>query len=633
MASTHSRNSIRRAVAVLVVLLIGIGGSGYTHVNDKNGRKLKTEGAQVYANDDQSSGVVYTLEPGDEYQLLDVDEQWCRIRVEKDDVEGYALVIELDLDVDEILAALNETEDEAETVEAVIETAAEPTVEPTEEPTAEPTEEPIEEATEAPAGDATQAPEDTATEEPTEDATEQPTAEPTADATEAPAEPDEGDEIEREYDATHTPAPEKRVGAVDADELNVYAQADESSDVVITLERDDEVEILGEEGAFLLVSADEQQGYALAECIYELSHDEQAALKTMWGTAVVTASSLNVRKTGSTSASLLYKIKSGQRVMLRGVDGDWYCIETESGKGYVLGDHLTVNAITGTSYKQGAKGDDVKELQRRLIELKYLTGTADGSFGASTKTAVAAFQRKAGLDADGIAGPTTLAVLYDADAPSATPTDDTLEQGDSGDAVKALQKRLIELGYMNGTADGDFGSATKAAVKLFQKQAGLTVDGVAGPGTQGALFSSNAPKYDGKTSVDTDTSSTAAKIIATAKQYMGCTYVYGTSGPNTFDCSGFTCFVFKKYGYSLLRSAQQQGYDDNYERLTRSELKMGDIVCFNTISDNDLSDHVGIYISDGNFIHASSGGGCVMISNLDSGYYNRVFSWGRRILD
>ena len=1084
MASTHSRNSIRRAVAVLVVLLIGIGGSGYTHVNDKNGRKLKTEGAQVYANDDQSSGVVYTLEPGDEYQLLDVDEQWCRIRVEKDDVEGYALVIELDLDVDEILAALNGTEDEAETVEAVIETAAEPTVEPTEEPTAEPTEEPIEEATEAPAGDATQAPEDTATEEPTEDATEQPTAEPTADATETPAEPDEGDEIEREYDATHTPAPEKRVGAVDADELNVYAQADESSDVVMTLERDDEVVILGEEGAFLLVSADDWQGYALAECIYELSHDEQAALKTMWGTAVVTASSLNVRKTGSTSASLLYKIKSGQRVMLRGVDGDWYCIETESGKGYVLGDHLTVNAITDTSYKQGAKGDDVKELQRRLIELKYLTGTADGSFGASTKTAVkafqkdagltadgvvgtgtlnklfalgeikfdeeyttlsygdsgdavlklqrrlrelgymtanatgtfgtatksalvdfqkaagltadgvagnatqvalyaanapakgantvsgtlkvgdkgtavtelqkrlielgylttsatgtygeatkaavkefqqlagltadgvagtatinalfatdaptkvdtttlkygdkgdsvkalqkrlielgyltetangtfgpatkaavaefqkaagitadgvagsatitalfsasaprkadgtlkrgdrgdavvtlqkrlrelgyltdtadgifgdtteeaikkfqkavglaadgvagattqaklnasnapentavilrqgssgaavkslqkrlielgylggsadgnfgtgtksalmdfqsaaglkvtgvadvdtqealeasdapekggvtlkqgmsgdavkrlqnrlielgymtgtadgnfgastktavAAFQRKAGLDADGIAGPTTLAVLYDDDAPRATPADDTLEQGDSGDAVKALQKRLIELGYMNGTADGDFGSATKAAVKLFQKQAGLTVDGVAGPGTQSALFSSNAPKYDGKTSVDTDTSSTAAKIIATAKQYMGCTYVYGTSGPNTFDCSGFTCFVFKKYGYSLLRSAQQQGYDDNYERLTRSELKMGDIVCFNTISDNDLSDHVGIYISDGNFIHASSGGGCVMISNLDSGYYNRVFSWGRRILD
>ncbi|MFR2458935.1 MAG: peptidoglycan-binding protein, partial [Christensenellales bacterium] len=493
MASTHSRNSIRRAVAVLVVLLIGIGGSGYTHVNDKNGRKLKTEGAQIYANDDQSSGVVYTLEPGDEYQLLDVDEQWCRIRVEKDDVEGYALVIELDLDVDEILAALNETEDEAETVEAVIETAAEPTVEPTEEPTAEPTEEPIEEATEAPAGDATQAPEDTATEEPTEDATEQPTAEPTADATEAPAEPDEGDEIEREYDATHTPAPEKRVGAVDADELNVYAQADESSDVVMTLERDDEVEILGEEGAFLLVSADDWQGYALAECIYELSHDEQAALKTMWGTAVVTASSLNVRKTGSTSASLLYKIKSGQRVMLRGVDGDWYCIETESGKGYVLGDHLTVNAITGTSYKQGAKGDDVKELQRRLIELKYLTGTADGSFGASTKTAVKAFQKDAGLTADGVVGTGTLNKLFALGEIKFDEEYTTLSYGDSGDAVLKLQRRLRELGYMTANATGMFGTATKSALVDFQKAAGLTADGAAGNATQVALYAANAP--------------------------------------------------------------------------------------------------------------------------------------------
>ena len=91
--------------------------------------------------------------------------------------------------------------------------------------------------------------------------------------------------------------------------------------------------------------------------------------------------------------------------------------------------------------------------------------------------------------------------------------------------------------------------------------------------------------------------------------------------------------MFKKYGYSLLRSAQQQGYNDKYTKLSRSQLKMGDIVCFNTISDSDLSDHVGIYISDGDFIHASSGGGRVMISNLDSGYYNRVFSWGRRILE
>ena len=133
--------------------------------------------------------------------------------------------------------------------------------------------------------------------------------------------------------------------------------------------------------------------------------------------------------------------------------------------------------------------------------------------------------------------------------------------------------------------------------------------------------------------MDADAPSTAEKIIATAKQHLGKPYVYGTSGPNTFDCSGFTSFVFKKYGYSLLRSAQQQGYDSRFEKLSRSELKMGDLVFFNTVSDSDLSDHAGIYIAKGDFIHASSGGGKVMISNLDSGYYNRVFSWGRRVLE
>ena len=53
---------------------------------------------------------------------------------------------------------------------------------------------------------------------------------------------------------------------------------------------------------------------------------------------------------------------------------------------------------------------------------------------------------------------------------------------------------------------------------------------------------------------------------------------------------------------------------------------------FDTVTDNDPSDHAGIYLGGGWFIHASSGQGKVVVSNLASGYYNRVFSWGRRVL-
>ena len=63
-----------------------------------------------------------------------------------------------------------------------------------------------------------------------------------------------------------------------------------------------------------------------------------------------------------------------------------------------------------------------------------------------------------------------------------------------------------------------------------------------------------------------------------------------------------------------------------------SGLRRGDLVFFNTVSDGDLCDHTGIYLGSNMFIHASSGAGKVIVSNLSSGYYNRVFSWGRRVL-
>ena len=77
-----------------------------------------------------------------------------------------------------------------------------------------------------------------------------------------------------------------------------------------------------------------------------------------------------------------------------------------------------------------------------------------------------------------------------------------------------------------------------------------------------------------------------------------------------------------------------QGYSNTYTKIgSVSELRRGDLVYFNTISDGDLSDHAGIYLGAGYFIHASSGQGKVVVSSLASGYYNQVFSWGRRVFD
>ena len=146
-------------------------------------------------------------------------------------------------------------------------------------------------------------------------------------------------------------------------------------------------------------------------------------------------------------------------------------------------------------------GLEVKELQERLRELGYYSGEVDGQYGGGTRSAVQAFQGQHGLDADGIAGESTLNLLYSANAqtfvPTPTPSDTPetaamLGSGSQGDQVKKLQQRLAELGFYTGKVDGDYGKGTKQAVTVFQSQHGLDADGIAGEKTLRLLYSSAA---------------------------------------------------------------------------------------------------------------------------------------------
>ena len=162
-----------------------------------------------------------------------------------------------------------------------------------------------------------------------------------------------------------------------------------------------------------------------------------------------------------------------------------------------------------TTLRKGMTGDAVKELQERLIKLGYLAaGSADGNYGTKTAEAVYAFQKANGLVRDGVAGSKTLNKIYGSSAATATPAptatprvtesapqlagSGTLKQGDVNNSVKAMQQRLIELGFLTGKADGNFGAQTFAALQAFQRANALSPDGIAGAKTLAALSSSNA---------------------------------------------------------------------------------------------------------------------------------------------
>ncbi len=135
----------------------------------------------------------------------------------------------------------------------------------------------------------------------------------------------------------------------------------------------------------------------------------------------------------------------------------------------------------------------------------------------------------------------------------------------------------------------------------------------------------------------TTTSASESKIeytIYVAQNLIGVPYASDANPPKTFDCAKYAYYCYGKAKSGVLKSSSKaQGYDERYQKIEYDNLKRGDLVCFDTVSDDDLSDHVGIYLGSGYFLHASSAAKKVILSSLSSGYYKRTFSWGLRIFE
>ena len=125
-------------------------------------------------------------------------------------------------------------------------------------------------------------------------------------------------------------------------------------------------------------------------------------------------------------------------------------------------------------------------------------------------------------------------------------------------------------------------------------------------------------------------SATGANVVAYAKQFLGAKYVSGGNGPSSFDCSGFTCYVYKHFGYSLNRTSGGQA--SNGTKVEKSDLQPGDILVFLNDSKTQVG-HVGIYIGNNTFIHAANPSRGVVTDSVDSSYYAPRYVTARRILN
>ncbi len=123
------------------------------------------------------------------------------------------------------------------------------------------------------------------------------------------------------------------------------------------------------------------------------------------------------------------------------------------------------------------------------------------------------------------------------------------------------------------------------------------------------------------------------KIEWDAKKLLGKKYVWGATGPYCYDCSGFTQKVFRDSGINIPRVSRDQARVGQY--VDYSHLRKGDMVFFDTHKKRTGKvTHVGIYLGNGNFIHASSGAKKIVIFNFNQKkYYKKRFLWGRRVIN
>ena len=415
-------------------------------------------------------------------------------------------------------------------------------------------------------------------------------------------------------------------GKITGSDVNMRSGAGTNSKIIKTLDKGTKVQITGVNGNWYAVSCNGQNGYVCADYVSissssTKSSDNSGNKNTSSGQdGAVIGTSVRMRSGPGTSYSVLGTYSNGVTLKVLGSENGWYKVSYNGKTGYIKADYVRVTPEKTTTSTDGTvTGSDVRlrlgPSTSYSIVGTYPKGTAVKISGTNGNWYEVSVNGKYGYMSKDYVSTKTQAKTTK----------------DKNDSVPKPSESMSSIGIVTGSdVRMRGGPGTNYAVVCFLGK-GVKLDIT---GKTGNWYATSYNGQKGYVSADyvklSDNSSQAGQIIATAKEYLGTPYVWGGTTPRGFDCSGFVQYIFNQYGYKLHRVASDM-YANDGVKVDKSNLKPGDLVFFS--SSSDAVGHVGMYIGNGQFIHASSGSGKVVITELEgTSYYISHYVGAKRVL-
>ncbi len=291
------------------------------------------------------------------------------------------------------------------------------------------------------------------------------------------------------------------------------------------------------------------------------------------GIAYTTGSGLRLRSASSTSSKTITSANKGEVVVITGKEGDWYKVIYNLKEGYMHSNYLNVKSTADVELGYGV-------INASSVNLRSGAGTGNsvvttGSRG--DKAYIIGFNSG------------WYKVIF-------------------GQHICYIRSDYLDL------TEAPYENKASSKSPLFFRGGNST--GVTPSASTLNGGTSSAPSASGSGS--TTASASGAKIVETAKKYLGVPYIWGGASPSGFDCSGFVYYVTRSLGYNTSRTLTAM-YSQGTP-VEKSDLQPGDIVFFKNTYKSGIS-HVGIYAGNGQFIHSPHTGKVVSFADLYSDYY------------